>query len=136
MADRCISKDSGLFSFKWNITDWTFQSFPSGHATTAFALAATVGFISERWFYPALALATAIAVSRVTGGVHYPSDVLAGAIVGLIGAYGSRHWFAGRRWMFESAPNGQVRARPMSSLMRYLTLKRRGSARARKPGRP
>jgi len=126
----------GLLSFKWNVADWTYQSFPSGHATTAFALAATVGFISERWFYPALALASAIALSRVTLGVHYPSDVLIGAVVGLLGAYAVRWWFASRRWMFESAPNGQVRARPMSSLKRYLTLKRRGTARAQLPGRP
>jgi membrane-associated phospholipid phosphatase len=126
----------GLLSFKWNVADWTYQSFPSGHATTAFALAATVGFISERWFYPALALASAIALSRLTLGVHYPSDVLTGAVVGLVGAYAVRWWFAGRRWMFESAPNGQIRARPMSSLKRYLTLKRRGTVRAQLPNRP
>lgn len=126
----------GLLSFKWNVADWSYQSFPSGHATTAFAVAATVGFISERWFYPALALASAIALSRVTLGAHYPSDVLIGAVVGLLGAYAVRWWFAGRRWMFESAPNGQIRARPMSSLKRYLTLKRRGSARAQQPSRP
>jgi membrane-associated phospholipid phosphatase len=126
----------GLLSFKWNVADWTYQSFPSGHATTAFALAATVGFISERWFYPALVLASAIALSRVTGGVHYPSDVLAGAVVGLLGAYATRWWFAGRRWMLESAPNGQIRARPMSSLARYLAIKRRGTVRAQPPSRP
>jgi undecaprenyl-diphosphatase len=128
--------DAGLFSFKWNVADWSYQSFPSGHATTAFALAATIGFISERWFYPALALAAAIALSRVTGGVHYPSDVLAGAVVGLLGAYACRQWFAQRRWLFESAPNGQIRARPLSSLQRYLTIKRRGTVRAPQPDRP
>lgn len=126
----------GVLSFKWNVADWTYQSFPSGHATTAFALAAAVGFISERWFYPSLVLASAIALSRVTGGVHYPSDVLGGAILGLLGAYAARWWFAGRRWMFESAPNGQIRARPMESLKRYLTLKRRDTVRARPPNRP
>lgn len=129
-------EDAGLLSFKWNIADWTYQSFPSGHATTAFALAAAVGFISERWFYPALVLASAIALSRLTLGVHYPTDVLGGAILGLLGAYAVRWWFAGRRWMFEAAPNGQIRARPMSSLKRYLALKRRGTARAPQPGRP
>lgn len=126
----------GVLSFKWNVADWTYQSFPSGHATTAFALAAAVGFISERWFYPALALAAVIALSRLALGVHYPTDVLAGAVIGLLGAYAARWWFAGRRWLFESAPNGQIRARPMSSLKRYLTIKRRGSARAPQPSRP
>lgn len=126
----------GLLSFKWNVSDWSYQGFPSGHATTAFALAAVVGFISERWFYPALVLASAIALSRVTLGAHYPSDVLAGAVVGTVGAYAVRHWFAARRWMFESAPNGEIRARPMSSLKRYLTLRRRGTVRALLPDRP
>jgi undecaprenyl-diphosphatase len=77
-----------------------------------------------------------IALSRVALGVHYPSDVLIGAVVGLVGAYAVRWWFASRRWMFESAPNGQIRARPMSSLKRYLTLKRRGTVRAQLPSRP
>jgi len=126
----------GLLSFKWNVADWTYQSFPSGHATTAFALAATVGFLSERWFYPALVLASAIALSRLTLGVHFPTDVLGGAVVGLLGAYAVRWWFAARRWTFESAPNGQIRARPMSSLKRYLTLKRRDTARVPRPDRP
>src|ERR1700712_2145829 len=74
-------EDTGLLGLHWNWNDWTYQSFPSGHATTGFALAAVVGFLSPRWFYPAVGLAAVIALSRLTGGVHYPSDVLAGAIV-------------------------------------------------------
>ncbi len=90
----------GSFSLQPNWTDWTFQSLPSGHATTAFALAAVIGFASARWFYPALALAAVIAVSRVALGVHYPSDVIAGAMLGLLGAYAVRLVFARRGWMF------------------------------------
>jgi membrane-associated phospholipid phosphatase len=126
----------GILSFQPNWLDWTFQSFPSGHATTAFALAAVIGFISPRWFYPGLVFAAAIGVSRVTLGVHYTSDVVAGAILGLLGAYLVRLIFARRRWVFEPAPDGGIRARPMASLGRYLTLKRRGSAPARQPDRP
>ncbi len=119
--------ETGLWGFRWNVTDWTYQSFPSGHATTAFALAAVVGFVSPRWFYPGLALAAVIGLSRITEGVHYPSDVIAGAALGLIGAYLVRWQFAGSRWLFQRR-NGTIAARPLSSLRRYLTLKRRGSA--------
>jgi undecaprenyl-diphosphatase len=121
----------GLLSFHPNWLDWTFQSLPSGHATTAFALAAVIGFVSPRWFYPALVFAAVIGISRVSLGAHYTSDVVAGAILGVLGAYLVRLLFARRRWMFEAAADGSIRTRPMSSLKRYLTLKRRGSAPAR-----
>ena len=128
--------DTGLFGFHWNWTDWTYQSFPSGHATTAFALAAVIGFVSERWFYPTLALAAVIGVSRVALGVHYPSDVVGGALLGLLGAYLVRWIFARRGWMFRFDATGRIAMRPMSSLKRYLRLRRRGSAPAPQPGRP
>ena len=129
-------EEFGALSFRPNWFDWTFQSFPSGHATTAFALAVVLGFIAPRWFYPALSLAAVIAVSRVALGVHYPTDVLAGAMLGLLGAYLVRWLFATRRWMFEVTPAGTVDMRPMASLRRYLALKRRGSAPAPQPDRP
>lgn len=58
-------------------------SFPSGHAATAFAAAAAVGFVAPRLRWPLLALAALVALSRVYLGVHYPLDVLAGAALGL-----------------------------------------------------
>lgn len=126
----------GTLSFSPNWLDWTFQSFPSGHATTAFALAAVIGFISPRWFYPGLVFAVAIGVSRVALGVHYPSDVVGGAILGVLGAYLVRLLFAARRWGFESTPTGAIQGRAFSSLRRYLVLKRRDIAPAPQPGRP
>lgn len=60
-------------------TDYTF---PSDHATAAFAIAVALTTRLPRLGYPALALAGAIAVSRVAAGVHYPADVLAGAAIG------------------------------------------------------
>ena len=128
--------DTGILGFHANLTDWTYQSFPSGHSTTAFALATVLGFLSRRWFYPALVLAAVIAVSRVSLGVHYPTDVLAGAIVGLLGAYATRMMFAARRWMFQVDAGGRIRERPLAALKRYLSLKRRGIAPARQPDRP
>ena len=127
---------TGLFGFKFNLWDWTYQSFPSGHSTTAFALAAVLGFVSPRWFYPALLLAAGIALSRVTEGVHYPSDIIAGAIVGLLGAYAVRWLFARHGWMFAGVADGRIKTRAMTSLFRYLALKKRDTAKALKPGRP
>lgn len=129
-------EDTGLLGLHWNWADWTYQSFPSGHATTAFALALTVGFLSRRWVYPALVYALAIAASRLILGVHYPSDVLAGAMVGVAGAYLVRALFARRRWAFRIASDGRIVPRQMASLRRYVALKRRGSAPAPLPGRP
>ncbi len=126
----------GLFGFHPNWADWTYQSFPSGHATTAFALAAVVGFVSERWFYPALVFAAAIGLSRITEGVHYPSDVFGGTVLGLLGAYGVRLFFARRGWLFTERPDGRIAPRPMSALKRYIALKRRDIAPGPRPDRP
>jgi membrane-associated phospholipid phosphatase len=57
-------------------------SFPSGHATVAFACAVMIALLVPRLAVPVLLLAAAIAFSRVYVGVHYPLDVLAGAALG------------------------------------------------------
>ena len=63
----------------------TSDSFPSGHATTSFACAATLAPFVPRHAVPVLyVLAAAIAYSRVYVGVHYPLDVLGGAALGLV----------------------------------------------------
>lgn len=60
------------------------QSFPSGHATNAFAVASVIAGHSRGWLVPTIAytLATGVAVSRVHDDVHFASDVLAGAAIG------------------------------------------------------
>jgi undecaprenyl-diphosphatase len=58
------------------------SSLPSGHAATSFAGAVVLGALFRRGLPAFLVLAAAIAYSRVYLGVHYPSDVLAGAAVG------------------------------------------------------
>ena len=63
----------------------TSSSFPSGHAATSFACAATLApFVSRTGAIVLYVLAAAIAFSRVYVGVHYPIDVLAGAALGLL----------------------------------------------------
>jgi len=56
--------------------------FPSDHATAAFAIAVAILLRDRRWGAVALVFATVLAVGRVAMGVHYPSDVLAGAALG------------------------------------------------------
>ena len=63
-------------------------ALPSGHAATSFAGATLLGLAAPRLALPFLALAAAIAWSRVYVGVHYPSDVLAGAALGAAIALG------------------------------------------------
>jgi len=125
----------GLLHFQLNWDRYGFQSFPSGHATTAFALAMVLAFIAPRWTYVALIFGGLVAVSRVVLGDHYPSDVIAGAVLGTLGAYGVRLLFAWRGWGFRIRPDGSIRQRAMSSLRRYLILKRRDTARAPLQGR-
>jgi hypothetical protein len=61
-----------------------FESFPSGHATNAFAFATAVAGHYDGWLVPTIVytIATGVAVSRVNDHVHFPSDVLAGALIG------------------------------------------------------
>jgi undecaprenyl-diphosphatase len=62
------------------------QSFPSDHATAAFGIALTVlVFLSRSWGMLLSVVAVLISFSRVYDGVHYPGDVLAGAVVALLG---------------------------------------------------
>jgi membrane-associated phospholipid phosphatase len=57
-------------------------SFPSGHAASAFGFATGVGHVLPPAAVPLRALAALVAYSRVHTGVHYPGDVIAGALIG------------------------------------------------------
>jgi undecaprenyl-diphosphatase len=60
------------------------RSFPSGHTNTAFSAATLLAFLFGGWWYAAIAAAIAVAYSRMYLGVHYPSDVVAGALLGVL----------------------------------------------------
>jgi undecaprenyl-diphosphatase len=95
-----------------------YASMPSGHATTAFAVAVTIGAVWPRarpllWLY-----ALVIAASRVIIAAHYPSDVIAGACVGGFGAILIRNYFAARHLGFVAGRDGTVHALPGPSLRR------------------
>jgi membrane-associated phospholipid phosphatase len=113
--------------FSWRVE---YASLPSGHATTAFSALVAIGAL----YPPARALmwtyAVAIAASRVIITTHHPSDVLAGAIVGALGALLVRQWFAARRLGFRIAADGTVQPMPGPTWRRIVkaVAQRRTSA--------
>ena len=59
-------------------------SFPSGHTGSSFAAAFALFLCSKKWGIPALVLAGIIGLSRMYLFVHFPTDVLAGAVLGIL----------------------------------------------------
>jgi undecaprenyl-diphosphatase len=73
-------------------------AFPSGHTTAAFSTATSLSLTFKKWYVvvPAYTWAGAVAYSRLHLGVHYPSDVLAGAVIGAGSAWLS---YKANRWL-------------------------------------
>jgi undecaprenyl-diphosphatase len=72
-------------------------AFPSGHAATSFACASLLGWLTPLPKVPLYVLAALIAFSRVYVGVHYPLDVIGGAVLGLATATALRRLVEARR---------------------------------------
>ena len=102
-----------------------YAAFPSGHATTAFAAAIAVGALFPQWRAVMWIYAVTIAVSRVIVTAHHPSDVIAGALAGAIGALLVRNWYASRRLGFAVLADGTVRKLPGPSWQRIKAVARR-----------
>lgn len=58
-------------------------SFPSGHTGTSFAMATAIFFVNRRLGILAIATAFAVSLGRIAVGVHYPSDIAGGILVGI-----------------------------------------------------
>jgi membrane-associated phospholipid phosphatase len=85
-----------------------YASFPSAHAITSFALAFAVAVLWPQAGVAMAVYAVLIALSRLVLLAHHPSDVVAGALIGVVGAMLVRYWFAARRLCFTIRPDGQI----------------------------
>ena len=108
--------DLGPFHFDPPGLSSGFQSFPSGHSTTAGAMAIIFMLLFPRYKWIWLTFSAWVAGSRVIVGAHYPSDSVAGFFYGAAFAWLLALWFANRRLLFR-AQDGAIRlpsSRPLS----------------------
>jgi undecaprenyl-diphosphatase len=77
-----------IYPFIVKLSSGGSPSFPSGHTADAFAFAVALGLVYRKWYFyiPCLVWAALVGYSRMNLGVHFPSDVLAGAIIGIVSA--------------------------------------------------
>ncbi len=73
----------GAFYFDHFSLQASLASFPSGHSTSIFALAAAIGLIVPRLRVPVFALAMLVGLARMILAAHYASDIVAGATLGV-----------------------------------------------------
>jgi undecaprenyl-diphosphatase len=67
------------------------SSFPSGHMAWFFALALAIWFVNRKWGAWYFVLSAVMGVARIYAGVHWPFDILAGAVLGILCAW-FIHW--------------------------------------------
>jgi membrane-associated phospholipid phosphatase len=103
-----VGGEANAFHFSHFAGNPAYSSFPSGHATTAFALAFAVSAVWPATRFAMAVYAVIIAATRLVLLAHHPSDVVAGALVGIIGAMFVRYWFAARRLGFAIQRDGSV----------------------------
>ena len=129
LIGRVRPSDGGPFHFVPFSWRPDYAAMPSGHSTAASAAAFAIGAIWPRARAPMWIYAGVIAVSRVAVHAHFPSDVIAGAFVGIFGAIVVRNWFAARRLAFTRGADGKVRALAGPSATRIKRLAARLSGR-------
>ena len=80
-------------------------SFPSGHTSASFAAATAIYAMNRKWGIAAYIFAVLMGVSRLYLGVHFPTDVLAGGIIGFVMAKLTL-WALGKRDARFQFPDG------------------------------
>jgi membrane-associated phospholipid phosphatase len=103
-----VGGDGNVFHFTHFAGTQAYSSFPSGHSITAFALAFAVSAVWPRARIPMMVYALVILATRLVLLAHHPSDVVAGALIGVIGAMFVRYWFAARRLGFAIHRDGTI----------------------------
>jgi membrane-associated phospholipid phosphatase len=103
-----VGGQANAFNFSHFAGTEAYASFPSGHATTAVALAFAVSALWPRARIGMMVYALLIMATRLVLLAHHPSDVVAGALVGTIGAMAVRYWFAARRLGFTIDRDGTI----------------------------
>jgi membrane-associated phospholipid phosphatase len=103
-----VGGEANAFHFSHFAGNPAYYSFPSGHATTAFALAFAVSVVWPQARVAMAVYAVVIAATRLVLVAHHPSDVVAGALVGIVGAMFVRYWFAARRLGFAIQRDGSI----------------------------
>ncbi len=91
-------EELGIFYLR-PFSDWQFQSFPSGDATTIFALFVALAFLIPKLKWLFLFGAILVSLSRIMVGVHFPTDVFAGILLGTFGSYAVRNYFISKNWL-------------------------------------
>ncbi len=119
-----VGGEANAFNFSHFAGSEAYASFPSGHANTAFALAFAVAALWPQTRLWMLVYALFICATRLVLLAHHPSDVLAGALIGVIGAMLVRYWFAARRLGFAIEHSGHIVALPGPSLERLKRVAR------------
>jgi membrane-associated phospholipid phosphatase len=123
-----VGGEANAFKFAHFDGSEAYASFPSGHAITSFALAFAVSAIWPRARIAMAVYAVLIALSRLVLLAHHPSDVLAGALIGVIGAMAVRYWFAARRLGFAIRRDGAIVPLTGPSLGRFKRVAREAFA--------
>lgn len=91
-----------------------YASFPSGHAETAFAMVTALWLLfGWRAGLASGVVGVAVLASRVVVGAHFPSDVVAGAMVGVVFTLAFAAWLARRGLVFRQTPAGGLAPRPL-----------------------
>jgi undecaprenyl-diphosphatase len=103
-----VGGQANAFNFSHFAGTEAYASFPSGHATTAFALAFAVSAVWPHLRSVMLIYAVMIGATRLVLLAHHPSDVVAGALLGVIGAMLVRYWFAARHLAFTIRRDGAI----------------------------
>lgn len=119
-----VGGEANAFHFSHFHGSEAYQSLPSGHAITAFALAFAVSALWPQLRIVMFVYAVIIAMTRLVLLAHHPSDVVAGALVGIMGAMFVRYWFAARRLAFAIGPDGTVSPLPGPSFERFKRVAR------------